>query len=98
MDRYLVLGLSKGAVVFLSVNQLDKIYARFFFHRSAIVKVVEIPQREKFITICAEMNISVWGFKDLRSHILSLNQMYRPVDELVTMNDMVLMLFKSGEA
>ena len=24
--------------------------------------------------------------------------MYRPVDELVTMNDMVLMLFKSGEA
>lgn len=43
MDRYLVLGLSKGAVVFLSVTQLDRIYARFFFHRSAIVKVVEIP-------------------------------------------------------
>lgn len=98
LDRFLVLGLSKGAVVFLSVKELERIYARFFFHRSAIVKVVELPKRQKFITICAEMNISIWGFKDLRSHVLSLNQMYRPVDELMTMNDSVLMIFKSGEA
>lgn len=44
------------------------------------------------------MNICVWGFKDLRSNIISFNQMYRPVDQLVAMNDTVLMIFKSGEA
>jgi len=32
-DRYLVLGLSKGAVVFLQVDDLELIYARFSFHR-----------------------------------------------------------------
>ena len=36
VDRFLVFGLSKGVVVFVAVDQLDLIYARFFFHRQAI--------------------------------------------------------------
>ena len=32
-DRFLALGLSKGSVIFLRVDQIDDIYARFSFHR-----------------------------------------------------------------
>lgn len=32
-DRFLALGLSKGTVVFLDVERIEEIYARFSFHR-----------------------------------------------------------------
>jgi len=32
-DRFLAIGLSKGSVIFLAVDAVDQIYARFFFHR-----------------------------------------------------------------
>lgn len=73
LDRFLVLGLSKGSVIFLAVNEIDKIYARFFFHRAAIIRIVEMPKRQKFITVCQEMNICLWGFKDFRTQVLSFN-------------------------
>ena len=33
IDRFLALGLSKGSVIFLEVDKIDYIYARFSFHR-----------------------------------------------------------------
>jgi hypothetical protein len=33
MDRFLAVGTSKGMVLFLEVDKVDTIYARFFFHR-----------------------------------------------------------------
>ena len=64
VDRFLVLGLSKGTVIFLAVDQIDTIYARFFFHRQAITSIVEIPEHQKFVSICVEMNIALWGFQN----------------------------------
>ena len=79
-DRFLVLGTSKGMILFLEVDIIETIYARFFFHRQAITHVTEIPKHQKFVTICVENYICVWGFKDIKSHIFSFNQMYRQVD------------------
>jgi hypothetical protein len=36
-DSYLALGLSKGSVIFVSVNDLNTITARFSLHRQAVV-------------------------------------------------------------
>ena len=33
VQRFLVLGLSKGVVLFLHVDKIDQIYSRFFFHK-----------------------------------------------------------------
>ena len=33
IDRFMVLGTSKGMVLFLEVDNIETIYARFFFHR-----------------------------------------------------------------
>jgi hypothetical protein len=36
LDQFLVIGLSKGTVIFVKVNNLSHIYARFSIHREAI--------------------------------------------------------------
>ena len=77
IDRVLVLGLSKGVVLFIAVDKIDQIYSRFFFHKQAIIHLKELPKRKKFISICQEMNICLWGFKDNKSYQLSHSQMYR---------------------
>jgi hypothetical protein len=93
----LVLGLSKGTVIFLAVDQLDTIYARFFFHRQAISSIIDIPQHSKFITICVEMNIALWGFKNNRQKLLSFNQMYRPISGVTSLKGTVMLGFASGD-
>ena len=63
-DRHLVLGLSTGAVVFLQVDDLELLYARFSFHRYAVTNVMEIHSTGKFVCICVELNICLWGFEN----------------------------------
>lgn len=94
-DRYLVLGLSKGSVVFVPVDDIENIYARFFFHRAAIKHIVEMPKHNKFVTICEEYNISLWGFSEenYRSEKLSFSQMYRPIDVIKCMDENIFMSF-----
>jgi hypothetical protein len=41
-DHFLVMGLSKGAIVFVRVDKLDRIYARFPLHKQAVEQVYEI--------------------------------------------------------
>lgn len=36
-DKFLVIGLSKGMIVFVRVDNLDHIYARFSIHQSAVL-------------------------------------------------------------
>ena len=36
LDQFLVIGLNKGTVIFVKVNNLSHIYARFSIHREAI--------------------------------------------------------------
>ena len=96
-DRFLVFGLSKGSVIFLDIDKIDTIYARFFFHRQAITSILEIPKHEKFITICEEMNICIWGFNNYTSYKVSYNQMYRQINSIERLGDNVIMAFKSGD-
>lgn len=58
---------------------------------------MEIAKHEKFVSICEEMNICVWGFNENKSIIHSFNQIYRPVDQIICFNDNIVMSFKSGE-
>lgn len=36
IDQFLVIGLSKGTILFVKVNNMDHIYARFSIHRQAV--------------------------------------------------------------
>ena len=41
-DFYLCLGMSKGTIIFVRVDNLEYIYSRFSIHRQGIEHVTEI--------------------------------------------------------
>jgi len=41
-DHWLILGLSKGGIVFVRVDEMARIYARFSLHKQAVEHVYEI--------------------------------------------------------
>ena len=59
LDRFLVLGLSKGTVVFVDANSLENIYGRFSLHRHAIECVKEIPRKSLMVSLCKELIFNV---------------------------------------
>ena len=71
IDRFIVLGMSTGSVVFLQVDQMDLIYARISIHREAITQICEIAQKEIFVSICEAMQICVWDFKKQKLNYIS---------------------------
>ncbi|CDW78455.1 wd repeat-containing protein 87 [Stylonychia lemnae] len=59
-DKFLVFGLSKGTIVFISVDNLELIHARFSIHRQAVEQIYEIKPIGD-IKICN--NLIFVGFK-----------------------------------
>lgn len=75
VDRFLALGLSKGSVVFVTVDETDQIYTRITVHHEAIILLKEIPKIESFISICLEQRLKIWKFDfEGRNRIKYLNQ------------------------
>ena len=64
LDKFLVIGLSKGTVIFVKVNNLSHIYARFSIHREAITNITEIKEQGVFLSICTEFILQIWGFQE----------------------------------
>jgi len=58
-DSYLSLGLSKGSVIFVSVNDLNTIIARFSLHRQAVVQIFEMKEKKRFLSVCEEHLLNV---------------------------------------
>ena len=46
-------------MVFISVDKIDFVYARFSIHRQAVELIQEMPENEKFISMCSEKIIKV---------------------------------------
>jgi hypothetical protein len=62
-DHFLVLGLSKGTIVFIRVDDMARIYARFSsLHKQAVEHIYEIKSKERIVSMCAEFTMNVWGF------------------------------------
>ena len=59
LDTFLVVGLSKGTVLFVRVNNLDHIYARFSIHRQAVTQIHEVKERKIFLSICEELHLII---------------------------------------
>lgn len=81
----MVIGLSKGTVIFVKMDNLSHIYARFSIHREAILQLNEIKDQEVFLSICEENILQIWGFDDQskvgiqREVILKKFNLYREV-------------------
>jgi len=63
LDHFMVIGLSKGTILFVKVNDLDHIFARFSIHRQAVTQIHEVKAHKLFISICEENILNIWGFE-----------------------------------
>lgn len=88
-QEYLVFGMSKGSVYFVNTLKLDKIYARVTVARSAITQIEYAQASKLFVSICEELNLTVWyldnskdGRREKRLNILYQVKLYRPIRHL----------------
>ena len=102
-DKFLVIGLSKGMIVFVRVDNLDHIYARFSIHQSAVLQVHELPECKTFLSICKENTLNIWGFDDNRE--VKYHRLRRSYDlcrevmtVIVAQHQQLLMCFKKGDS
>ena len=51
-DNFLILGLSKGSIIFVKVDELDVIFARFSVHRQKIEHIAEMGDHRGIASIC----------------------------------------------
>ena len=64
LDQFLVIGLSKGTILFVKVNNMDHIFARFSIHRQAVKHIHEVRVDKVFLSICEEHLLHIWGFEE----------------------------------
>ena len=77
LDQFIVIGLSKGTILFIKVNNLDHIFARFSIHRQAVRQIHELKVHKLFLSICEENILNIWGFERGREQIYQKFNLYR---------------------
>ena len=97
-DFYLCLGMSKGTIIFVRVDNLEYIYSRFSIHRQSIDHLTEIRSQQRIVTMCSEYIISLWGFVGGKLHVFQKYNMCRPVTFIKNINDYVTIILKNGES
>ncbi len=97
-DLYLVMGLSKGTLVFISVDNLEQVYARFSIHRQQIDQIYEVPKYGKIISVCHELVLNIWGFANGVAHVYKSFPILRPLIDIKVAGQLILFGFKTGDS
>lgn len=50
-------------VIFVRVDNLDHIYARYSIHQTAVLQVHEMTECETFLSICEANKLCIWNFQ-----------------------------------
>ena len=70
-QEYIVLGLSKGCVLFFNTLCLTQVFNRFTVHREAIKIIRYLPNTKCYISTCSEGTLNIWRIgQDYRVHVL----------------------------
>jgi len=96
-DRFLMLGLSKGTIVFIDVKHFTEVYARFSIITSAIKMVREVIATRTFVLFSEEFNLTLFGFKNSKSVVLQTVSLFRPVMEMCVSGKSIILGFSSGD-
>ena len=96
-----MIGLSKGTIIFIKVNNLSHIFARFSIHREAVLQINEIRELGTFLSICKENQLKIWGFSEKtgREVIKAKYNLHREVFKIIVCKQQLLLLcFSSGDS
>ena len=99
-DDYLIMGLSKGTIIFVKVDDLESIYARFSVHSQQVEHIHEMHTQKKMLSICAEYMLNIWGFEDNKFQKWRSYNLRRPVEFIRIIDDptLVYIVFPTGDS
>ena len=80
--EYILLGLSKGAILLFHVAQLNQLYCRFTMHREKVKIIKYLPNTKTFLSICKEGDLMFWQITDDRK-INKLRSFKVPADRKI---------------
>lgn len=99
-DDYLIMGLSKGTIIFVKVDDLENIFARFSVHHQQVDHIYEMRSQQKILSICSEFFLHIWGFPDNKLQVYRSYMMHRTVEFIKIVEDptLVYMVFPMGDS
>jgi WD40 repeat protein len=98
-ETFLVLGMNKGMVLFVKMNNLDHIYTRVSIHRQCVTNIVENREHGVFFSMSAELDLKIWGFDDKAAAVYQDFSVYRQVFDIVRGKaNQLLMCFAQGDS
>jgi hypothetical protein len=80
-EDMMVLGFSKGSLVFVNTSEIETIYARFSIHRQEITKIQQI-QKGLFLSVCKELTMNLWGFTSDNIIVYQTFRIYRDIKDV----------------
>ena len=92
VDRFIAFGLDKGSVIFIPIDEPDRVYTRMTVHHEAIRHIKEMPSQQTFITICDEKIMTIWKFDfegNEKFKILNKCNLLRNVLDLVIVDNSI---------
>lgn len=96
--RFLLLGLDRGSVIFLEIDKLNRIYARFSVHQDPVLHLCEVQgEGGVFVSICRANQIITWNFEGHKFNVINHNNLYRPVQEIKSVGTMIMIGFEMGD-
>ena len=111
--EFIILGLSKGAVLLFHCAQLNQLYCRFTVHREKIKQAKYLPSTQSFVTVCKEGHMIFWQVSSERK-VNKLRSFRMPAEKAISKVhvvapayhkhnedlpcDRIMLIFKSGES
>lgn len=111
--EFIILGLSKGAILLFHCTQLNQLYCRFTVHREKIKQAKYLPSTQSFVTVCKEGHMIFWQVGQERK-VNKLRSFKMPPEKVISKMhvmapayhrynpelacDRIMVIFKSGES
>lgn len=96
-ENFMMLGFNKGTFVFVNLDNLEEMYARFSIHRQAITKFQQLNSRGIFVSICAELTMHIWEFSTTNIVIYKTIKIFRPIKDITSDNYKIFLSFCSND-
>lgn len=96
-SHFLAMSAGKGMILFMSVDKIDRIYARFALHRETIITIEEV--KGYIITLCTGNSLIISYFKENMLHKLNKIELKSQVTFLRGLNpDKFFISFNTGQS
>ena len=96
-DKWLILGMSRGQVIFFNLYNLEILHSRYDVVNSEVSMVRECIKLNLFLVLEKKGNLTLCEFKNNKVQVCHQVKTFRPMFDIAIHNDDLLLSFKSGD-